>query len=96
MNGNQNERSSEDLPVFTGLGKYQEMLRNGQIPLLPTPVVTDTEIGVLPADILPDPITTSTTTTAKPKTTAAPSDTNRRTDTKYILRGNKIVLVEQN
>lgn len=75
------QRSSEDLPAtFTGLAKYQEMLKKGHVPLFPTPVVSDNEIGVLPADFLPDPeatsttkstttTTTTTTTTEKPKST---------------------------
>lgn len=92
-------RSSEDLPTFTGLANYKEMIKKGQVPLFPTPVVTDNEIGVLPADLLPsDPstsstttTTTTTTTTVKPNTTE--SGNNRRKDAKYILRGNKIVEV---
>lgn len=95
------QRSSEDLPTFSGLATYQEMLKKGQVPLLPTQVVSDNEIGVLPADFLPEPITTTTTTTTstttttpKPKTEAkAESETNRRKDVKFILRGNKIVQV---
>ncbi|KAM3961007.1 uncharacterized protein ACR2FA_004955 [Aphomia sociella] len=92
------QRSSEDLPTFTGLQNYKEMLQKGQIPLFPTPVVTDNDIGVLPADFLPsEPAdttssSTSTTTTVKPKTTTV-NGNNRRKDAKYILRGNKIVEV---
>lgn len=97
------QRSSEILPTFSGLENYQAMLKKGQVPLFPTPVVSDNEIGVLPADFLPDPLTTTsstttstttTTTTEKPTTTAkTESETNRRKDVKFILRGNKIVQV---
>ncbi|XP_013200318.2 uncharacterized protein LOC106142916 [Amyelois transitella] len=97
------QRSSEDLPTFTGLEKYKDMLKKGQVPLFPTPVVTDNEIGVLPAEFLSsDPTTatsttttttsTTTTTTEKPVTTTE-ENSNRRKDAKYILRGNRIVQV---
>lgn len=93
---NQQQRSSEDFKL-TDLETYKRMLQNGQIPFLPTPVVSDNEIGVLPAEVL-DTLTTTTststttTTTEKPKTTTENAQ-NRRKDVKYYLRGNKIVQV---
>lgn len=101
------QRSSEDLPKFTGLDAYREMMEKHMIPLLPTPVVTDNEIGVLPADLLPtdllpndilptDPMTTTTTTTTtsteKPATTTENEQKRERKDVKYYLRGNKIIV----
>ncbi|XP_037302807.1 uncharacterized protein LOC119193315, partial [Manduca sexta] len=97
---NQNERSIEEVPQFTRLESYAKMLKKGQVPFVPTPVVHDNEIGVLPAELLPDPLfttssstttstTTTTTTTERPHTT----EQNRGKDVKYILRGNKIVQV---
>lgn len=100
-------RSSEELPHFDGLDVYRNMLMKGaKIPLLPTPVVIDAEIGVLPAEVLPsapssaEPSTTkppplSPTSTASSTTTTASKDdkTRRKKDVKYFLRGNKIVLV---
>lgn len=92
---NQQARSSEALPNFNGLEAYQELLKKG--PLLPTPVVTDNEIGVLPAELLPDLDTVTTTTTSSTTTTTErPQSTTietRRKDYKYFLRGNRIVLV---
>ncbi|XP_075971339.1 uncharacterized protein LOC142973488 [Anticarsia gemmatalis] len=94
---NEHKRSSEDFKL-TDLDTYKSMLEKGQIPFLPTPVVSDNEIGVLPAEVL-DPLTTTTsttttttTTTEKPKTTTE-NEQNRRKDVKYYLRGNKIVQV---
>ncbi|CAK1545980.1 unnamed protein product [Leptosia nina] len=91
---NEHQRSAEVVPKFND--QYGDMLRKGQIPFLPTPVVSDNEIGVLPAELLPDddPITSSSTTSS----TSAPNVTSdnssrRKKDTKYILRGNKIVEV---
>lgn len=94
-------RSSEEHPRFDGLDVYRQMLqKGGKIPLLPTPVVTDAEIGVLPADQLPTepPKTSPTTVTSTTTTTTThqpPSDatTQRRKDVKFLLRGNKIVIV---
>ncbi|CAH1646951.1 unnamed protein product [Spodoptera littoralis] len=103
INNSQQKRSSEEFKL-TDLEAYREMLTKGEIPFLPTPVVSDNEIGVLPAEIL-DPLpsvatTTSTTTTttipttstttAKPQTS---TEQTRRQDVKYYLRGNKIVQV---
>lgn len=93
---NLQQRSSEILPQFNGLDAYREMLKKGLF--IPTPVVTDNEIGVLPAELLPDPdtttstttTTTTTTTTEKPKTTTVET---RRKDVKFFLRGNKIIQV---
>lgn len=94
---NQQQRSSESFKL-TDLDAYREMLVKGEIPFLPTSVVSDNELGVLPAEVL-DPITTTTsttttstttTTTEKPQTT---TEQNRRQDVKYYLRGNKIVQV---
>lgn len=95
------QRSSDQLPKFTGFNNYAELLKKGPIPFLPTPVVLDNEIGVLPADFLPEvdsTTTTSTTTTSTTTTTTtekpiASTGANRRKDVKYILRGNKIVQV---
>lgn len=99
------QRSSEDLPKFTVLDAYREMMEKHTFPLLPTPVVTDNEIGVLPADFLPsdpqptDPMTTSTTTTTtmtttleNPTTTTETEQKRERKDVKYYLRGNKIIV----
>lgn len=91
---NENQRSSEVLPRLNK--DYAEMLRKGVIPLMPTPVVSDNEIGVLPAELLPDPLsstsTTTTTTTSQPsKNTTENENIRRKKDVKYILRGNKIV-----
>ncbi|XP_022825552.1 uncharacterized protein LOC111355733 [Spodoptera litura] len=102
INNSQQKRSSEEFKL-TDLEAYREMLTKGEIPFLPTPVVSDNEIGVLPAEIL-DPLpsvatTTSTTTTTTipttSTTTAKPQTTEqtRRQDVKYYLRGNKIVQV---
>lgn len=98
---NHQQRSSEVLPQFNGLEAYREMLSKG--PLLPTPVVTDNEIGVLPAELLPDPDTTSSTTSTTTSTTSTTTTTTtetpkttvetRRKDVKYFLRGNKIIQV---
>ncbi|KAF9408668.1 hypothetical protein HW555_011732 [Spodoptera exigua] len=100
---NQQKRSSEEFKL-TDLEAYREMLAKGEIPFLPTPVVSDNEIGVLPAEVL-DPlpsvatttstttsttISTTSTTTAKPQTS---TEQTRRQDFKYYLRGNKIVQV---
>ncbi|KOB65808.1 Uncharacterized protein OBRU01_17118 [Operophtera brumata] len=90
---NHQQRSSEILPQFNGLDVYREMLKKGTF--IPTPVVTDNEIGVLPAELLPDldtttSTTTTTTTTEKPKTTTVET---RRKDVKFYLRGNKIIQV---
>nr|XP_049694510.1 uncharacterized protein LOC110384048 [Helicoverpa armigera] len=94
---NQQKRSSEEFKL-TDLEEYRQMLINGEVPFLPTPVVSDNEIGVLPAELLPEPVavTTSTTTTTTSTSTAKPNTTteqNRRQDVKYFLRGNKIVQV---
>lgn len=85
------QRSSEVHPNFNGLEAYKNLL-NGKIQM-PTPVVTDNDIGVLPADLLPDS-TTTTTTTARPTVTTTTDDEKKRErkDVKYYLRGNKIVL----
>ncbi|CAH1637302.1 unnamed protein product [Spodoptera littoralis] len=103
INNSQQKRSSEEFKL-TDLEAYREMLTKGEIPFLPTPVVSDNEIGVLPAEIL-DPLpsvatTTSTTTTTTipttSTTTAKPqisTEQTRRQDVKYYLRGNKIVQV---
>lgn len=90
---NHQQRSSEILPQFNGLDAYREMLKKG--PFLPTPVVTDNEIGVLPAELLPDLDTTASTTTTTTSTTETPKTTveTRRKDVKYFLRGNTIVQV---
>lgn len=92
---NQQARSSEDLPKFNGLEAYRQMLEKG--PLLPTPVVTDNEIGVLPAELLPDLDISSTSSTSTSTTTERPNKTTvaetRRKDYKYFLRGNRIILV---
>ncbi|KAJ8733504.1 hypothetical protein PYW08_001802 [Mythimna loreyi] len=94
---NQQQRSSESFKL-ADLDAYREMLVKGEVPFLPTPVVSDNELGVLPAEIL-DPVpttttttstTTTTTTTEKPQTS---TEQNRRQDVKYYLRGNKIVQV---
>lgn len=88
------QRSSEVLPKFTGMDAYREMMKKGTIPLLPTPVVSDNEIGVLPAEVLDSTTTTSTTTTTteKPTTTTESEKTRQKKDVKYFLRGNRIVL----
>lgn len=86
------QRSSEVLPNFNGMAAYRDLL-NGKIQI-PTPVVTDNDIGVLPADLLPDS-TTTTTTTAKPTmgmTTTEDEKKRDKKDVKYYLRGNKIVV----
>nr|XP_026492757.1 uncharacterized protein LOC113398311 [Vanessa tameamea] len=95
---NDNQRSSDEQPRLNK--DYAEMLKKGLIPLLPTQVVSDNEIGVLPAEFLPDPMTftTTTTTTTTPPTTTRNSSTGtestrRKKDTKFILRGNRIVQV---
>ncbi|XP_048478884.1 SKI family transcriptional corepressor 2 isoform X1 [Plutella xylostella] len=99
------QRSSEELPRFDAVSAYRQLLQGARMPFLPTPVVSDAELGVLPAELLspeppsPSPMTTTTTTTtttpAPPTTTTQPSEekTRRRKDVKYILRGNKIVVV---
>ncbi|XP_047526279.1 uncharacterized protein LOC125063739 isoform X1 [Pieris napi] len=89
---NEHQRSAEVVPKFNE--QYAEMVRKGQIPFLPTPVVSDNEIGVLPAELLPDedPMTSTSTTTISPNKTDSNS-VRRKKDTKYILRGNKIVEV---
>ncbi|CAH2105290.1 unnamed protein product [Euphydryas editha] len=96
----ENQRSSEVEPRLNK--DFAEMVRKGLVPLLPTPVITDNEIGVLPADFLPDPITTTTsttttipttTTTQSPKNSTETESTRRKKDTKFILRGNRIVQV---
>lgn len=96
---NENQRSSEVLPRFNK--DYAEMLKKGVVSLLPTPVVNDNEIGVLPAELLPDPLTTTSTTTIRTTTTTnAPKNetgnaenTRRKKEVKFILRGNRIVQV---
>lgn len=86
-----NQRSSDEAPRFTGVNNYVDMLKKGQIPFLPTPVVSDNEIGVVPAELLPEiEFTSTTTTTAKPSTT---TEATTQKDVKFILRGNKIVQV---
>lgn len=89
------QRSSEDFNL-TDMETYKSMLANGQIPFLPTPIVYDNEIGVLPAETL-DPLTTTSSSTTTTSTTAKPNtsenEQHRRKDVKYILRGNKIVQV---
>lgn len=95
---NQQKRSSEEYKL-ADLNAYRDMLVKGEIPFLPTPVVSDNEVGVLPAEFLTDleatattttSTSTTTTTTEKPKTS---TEQNRRQDYKYFLRGNKIVQV---
>ncbi|CAH2241830.1 jg16222 [Pararge aegeria aegeria] len=98
---NENQRSSEDLPRFNN--QYAEMLKKGVVSLLPTPVVSDNEIGVLPAELLPDPLTTTSTTTTIRTTTKTtttpkteketPENIRRKKEVKFILRGNRIVQV---
>lgn len=91
---NENQRSAEELPSINT--NYVEMLRKGLIPLMPTPVVSDNEIGVLPAEFLPDPMSstsTTTTTTASPKNTTQSENKRRKKEVKFILRGNRIVQV---
>lgn len=91
-----NHRSSEVLPNFNGLEAYEDLLK-GKIQM-PTPVVTDNDIGVLPAELLPDTSTTmtaTTMTTAKPTTESATEGEEKkreRKDLKYYLRGNKIIV----
>ncbi|KAJ0178993.1 hypothetical protein K1T71_005768 [Dendrolimus kikuchii] len=86
-----NQRSSEIAPRSTNVDEYVDLFKKGQIPFLPTPVVSDNEIGVLPAELLPeDDIKTTTTTTEKPQTTTEDSE---KKEVKYILRGNRIVQV---
>ncbi|KAI5646444.1 hypothetical protein NE865_01377 [Phthorimaea operculella] len=38
-------RSSEEQSRFVGMEAFTQMLKKGQVPLLPTPVITDNEIG---------------------------------------------------
>lgn len=92
---NNNQRSSEVLPNFNGVEAYRDLLE-GKIQL-PTPVVTDNDIGVLPADLLPDTTTTTSMmiTTEKATTespTAGEEKKRDRKDLKYYLRGNKIIV----
>ncbi|CAH2071817.1 unnamed protein product, partial [Iphiclides podalirius] len=95
MNNNV-QRSLDDAPQFNH-ERFEEMLKTGRA-FLPTPN-SDNEIGVLPAELLPDldsttaPATTTTTTPPTTTTDATETNTNRRQDVKYFLRGNKIVLV---
>lgn len=90
------QRSSETHTNFNGLEAYRDLLK-GKIQL-PTPVVTDNDIGVLSADLPPDATTTmtaTTTTTAKPtieSATAGEEKKRDRKDLKYYLRGNKIIV----
>ncbi|GBP18896.1 hypothetical protein EVAR_20428_1 [Eumeta japonica] len=102
MHKNNHQRSSEDFPRFDGLDFYRNVLqKGGKIPLLPTPVVTDAELGVLSADLQPaeqssttTTTTTTSTTTARPKTrTTTVENSRRKKDIKYYLRGNRIVEV---
>nr|XP_032512980.1 bromodomain-containing protein 4A-like [Danaus plexippus plexippus] len=91
---NENQRSSEEVPSFNT--QYTDMLRKGLIPFLPTPVVSDNEIGVLPGELLPDPLTTtstSTTTVSTPKNTTDKENKRQKKDIKYLLRGNRILQV---
>ncbi|VVC98447.1 unnamed protein product [Leptidea sinapis] len=91
---NENQRSSEVGPNFNK--DYVKMFHKGQVPFLPTPVISDNEIGVLPAESLPDndSLTSSTTTsTSKPNNTTESENTRRKKDLKFILRGNRIVQV---
>ncbi|XP_052749374.1 integumentary mucin C.1 [Galleria mellonella] len=83
-------RSSEDLPTFTGLEKYKEMIKKGQVPLFPTSVVTDDEIGVLPAEFLPsDTLTTTSTPTSSTTTKSTTiSSTVTTTTTKTTTKTN--------
>lgn len=90
------QRSSEVVTNFNGLEAYRNLLQgNLQVP---TPVVTDNDIGVLPADLLPDSATTmtaTTTTTEKSTTESAATGEEKkrdRKDLKYYLRGNKIIV----
>ncbi|XP_068631460.1 uncharacterized protein [Battus philenor] len=93
MNGNV-QRSLDDEPQLNK-ERLEEMLKTGRA-FLPTPT-SDNEIGVLPAELLPDddPTTTqaTTTTTTAGSTTATESTANRRKDVRFFLRGNKIVQV---
>lgn len=90
------QRSSEALPNFNGLEVYRDMLKSKI--QLPTPVVTDNDIGVLPGDLIPDAtstMTATTTTTPKSTTESAPAGEELkrdRKDLKYYLRGNKIIV----
>lgn len=92
-------RSSEELPQLNSLNVYSQMLmKGGQLPLFPTPVVTDAEIGVLSGELQPSPesSTTTTTTTNTSKVIVQSTTTEsprRKKDIKYILRGNRIVEV---
>lgn len=97
---NLHQRSSEEQPQFNALEAYRLLFEKGS-PLLPTPVVDDAEIGVLPAAVLPTELPTlpssppSPTVTTTTPTTAPPTDekTRRRKEAKFVLRGNKIVIV---
>lgn len=90
-----NHRSSEALPNFNGLEAYRDLLK-GKIQI-PTPVVTDNDIGVLPAELLPDSNITMTATTTTEKFTTESATVGEekkrdRKDLKYYLRGNKIIV----
>ncbi|XP_013139005.1 PREDICTED: uncharacterized protein LOC106103714 isoform X2 [Papilio polytes] len=88
MNNNV-QRSLDDAPQFNK-DRFEEILMKTGKAFLPTPT-SDNDVGVLPAELLPDlDLTTTTTTTAR---TTTDSDANRRTDVKFFLRGNKIVQV---
>ncbi|RVE47427.1 hypothetical protein evm_007937, partial [Chilo suppressalis] len=79
---NDNQRSSEVLPTFVGFDRYQDMLNRGQVPLFPTPVVSDNEIGVLPAEFLPEPVSTNNPTTTSSTTTSTSTTTTTTTTPK--------------
>ncbi|XP_014367440.2 uncharacterized protein LOC106717964 isoform X2 [Papilio machaon] len=94
MNNNV-QRSLDVAPQFNK-AIFEEMLMKTGKAFLPTPT-SDNDVGVLPAELLPDldltTSTTSTTTTTTTPRTTTDNDANRRKDVKFFLRGNKIVQV---
>ncbi|KPJ08385.1 hypothetical protein RR48_12138 [Papilio machaon] len=87
MNNNV-QRSLDVAPQFNK-AIFEEMLMKTGKAFLPTPT-SDNDVGVLPAELLPDldltTSTTSTTTTTTTPRTTTDNDANRRKDVKFFLR----------
>lgn len=86
------QRSSEVLPTIDPLDVYRKMLE-GNLPLAPTQIVTDADIGVLSAEMQPSHETQkssviSSTSSPESSTTEV---SRRKKDVGFVLRGNRIV-----